>query len=148
MTTIAYKHPYIAFDGRMCCDRDIITDSSNKMHRFKEGVAFLTGSTSDEADFIKGLEGGALDRQLDTGAFVVIDGAVFYCGVDETNTLWKSPLESQWVRAIGSGQDYAVAAMDHGDSAAEAVAYSATRDVGTGGTIRVFDVETMKEVTE
>ena len=35
--------------------------------------------------------------------------------------------------AIGSGHDFALAAMDFGKTAAEAVAYAATRDSGTGG---------------
>jgi len=46
--------------------------------------------------------------------------------------------------AMGSGEEFALAALDHGKTAEDAVAYAATRDSGTGGKIRVFDVAKME----
>jgi len=44
-------------------------------------------------------------------------------------------------KGLGSGRDFAIAAMDHGKSAKEAVKYAMTRDTYTGGRIRVFNVK-------
>lgn len=43
--------------------------------------------------------------------------------------------------AIGSGRDFALAAMDMGASAKEAVEAAAKRDVYTGGTIRTLIID-------
>jgi hypothetical protein len=41
----------------------------------------------------------------------------------------------------GSGEYFALSALDHEKSAREAVEYSMTRDMFTGGEIHVYDIE-------
>ena len=43
--------------------------------------------------------------------------------------------------ANGSGHKFALAALDHGKTAEEAVGYAATRCVYTGGAVQVINVE-------
>ncbi len=146
MTTIAYKHPYIAVDGRMTVGTDILTDQDEKFVEFDVGIAFLCGSVSDMDEFMDCLSGGEPSRSLEVNAIVVREGAVSFAGINSEPRMWECPHSSELIRSIGSGQDYAVGAMDHGATAEEAVAYAATRDTGTGGRIRVFNVETMEFV--
>lgn len=42
---------------------------------------------------------------------------------------------------MGSGYQFAIAALDLGKTAKEAVNYAKTRDIYTGGRVRVFDVK-------
>lgn len=46
--------------------------------------------------------------------------------------------------AWGSGEEFALAAMDFGNSAEEAVKYAMTRDTCTGGKVHVYDIEKCK----
>lgn len=53
-------------------------------------------------------------------------------------------MDEVWVErpfAIGSGRDFALAAMDMGATAKEAVEMAAKRDVYTGGTIRTVIID-------
>lgn len=43
--------------------------------------------------------------------------------------------------AMGSGRDFALAAMDHGKTPAESIEYAKTRDVYTGGEVHTHDIE-------
>jgi len=43
--------------------------------------------------------------------------------------------------AQGSGDQWALAALDFGDSAREAVEYAMTKDVYSGGKVHVYDIE-------
>lgn len=46
--------------------------------------------------------------------------------------------------AIGSGYQFALAAMDHGKTAVEAVEYAMTRDTSTGGKVNYFHAKDLK----
>ena len=67
-------------------------------------------------------------------------------GHDDKTGIWKQDLELSNPDAIGSGSAYAIAAMDMGASAEDAVRAAMKRDIYTGGTIRsVFINEGMAD---
>ena len=49
-------------------------------------------------------------------------------------------LDSPW--AFGSGAEYAIAAMDHGSTAVQAVKYASTRDLMTNSIVQKYVVPT------
>lgn len=69
--------------------------------------------------------------------------------VRDTGEVWKlngdcsCKLYTHW--AFGSGADFALASMDHGKSAIEAVKYAATRDLHTNNRVQSFTVKPMNQ---
>ncbi len=59
-------------------------------------------------------------------------------GHDDKTGVWRQPLDPANPDAIGSGSAYALAAMDMGASAEEAVRAAMKRDIYTGGTVRTI----------
>ncbi len=139
MTTIAfhYGHQQIAVDGRRTCDDIICTDTADKIIINKLGTWVMCGAPSDYADLVKLSHNDPVDPMPACLAFLIKDGKVFRVGVTD-GRCWHS--EQTYNAALGSGGDFALAAMDHGKTALEAVEYAMTRDVYTGGKIRVVDV--------
>jgi len=72
-------------------------------------------------------------------AFVVDNGVIYEFGLDSDGVLSKEALSENLCK--GSGEFWAMAAMDFGCSAKEAVKYAMTRDMYTGGKIRVIKVK-------
>lgn len=150
MTTIAYKHPYIAYDGLATAGSVVINHNENKKYEGSGLVHFISGKVCDAQEFANSvIDRKKEDVQLECYSISVSQlGSVYKITQNEDGFFNKYPVSKSCVIAIGSGADLAIAAMDLGKSAKQAVEYAATRDIYTGGTIRVFDVETMKEVTE
>ncbi len=95
----------------------------------------MCGSLSDIDTFIN--EYPNIKTEVDCGGFVIEGGCAY--GVSEKDCkLVKYKLT--YNDADGSGYAFALAAMDFGKSAKDAVKYAATRDTYTGGRVRVFDV--------
>lgn len=144
MTTISYNHKdrEIAVDGRITAGGIIITDKANKTIVRDDGVMFfMTGSTSDFADYCREFGNGLKpSRPLDCAAMMLADGTVYQTGVDSGDGLFFSSPRSESF-ACGSGGNFAVSAMDFGKSAKDAVKYASTRDSGTGGKITVIKVK-------
>lgn len=140
MTTIAYHHKYkqIAVDGRATSDDLICSDRSVKFIE-KNGQVFLYTSKGDDGAHLVEVYLGAEPLKKDYEATVMFtcDGVVFLMTYTNGTLDQWSLLENT---AIGSGGDFALAAMDFGKDAKEAVEYAATRNVFTGGRITVFDV--------
>jgi len=74
----------------------------------------------------------------DCEALVVDDGVLYYAGLSLEDGFWRIKLEFNKTRAIGSGRDHALTAMDMGATAKEAVKWAMKRDTGTGGRIRTY----------
>ena len=62
-------------------------------------------------------------------------------GYDDKTGIWKQELDPANPDAIGSGSAYALAAMDMGASAEDAVRAAMKRDIYTGGRVRTMRVE-------
>lgn len=147
MTTIAYHHESqkIAVDGRCCAGDTILTDTEEKWCYDGADLWFFCGSTCDQDWFIdvhksgKPIEG---DFYPDCGALLVRDGKVYAAGINNDGCPFLCV--NEFNRAIGSGEQWAVAAMDHGKTACDAVNYASKKDVYTGSCVAVYDIETAR----
>lgn len=141
MTTIAYNHKdkEIAVDSRCTSGTLIVDDKCSKV--FKQGgVTFIGGGElADLESLIAGYPHGFEEPvTLNAQAFVVFDGEVYMVRVDKGEYKHDSINHNS---TLGSGGDFALAAMDFGKSAKEAVKYAATRDCATGGRIKTIKVK-------
>jgi ATP-dependent protease HslVU (ClpYQ) peptidase subunit len=147
VTTICYKDNEIAFDSR-CTAGDRIVDNNYNKKRSIEGYHFFcAGSTLD----IEKLIAAVFDQEFDLHpkregnlqavAFLVSpDSQDYKCGyVDDELILM--PLDGRSCDAIGSGEEYAIGAMDAGLSAKDAVKIACNRDIYSGGRIRTFRIQ-------
>lgn len=107
----------------------------------RDGVLFFcSGSDGDMPELLDLYAKGAVKspRNLSASAFFVKDGQanMLVCSVDldiETSVLQESD-------GMGTGSDWAIAALDFKKTAKEAVEYAATKDIYTGGIIREFKI--------
>jgi 20S proteasome alpha/beta subunit len=142
MTTMVYSHKekVIAVDGRCTKGLDIMTDNFNKVMTNCDGLKFVVaGKVSDLEALVEsypfGYEGM---KDLEAVAMVVDNGMVFECSVHD-GSYNITPLD--YDTANGSGSPYAIAALDFGKTAKEAIKYAMTRDAGTGGKIQIIKVK-------
>lgn len=147
MTTIVYDHKLklIAFDGREFSGGYIKSDSVMKYKEADGKFWFMAGSVCDEDRFIDRFLSGKTDKPsfpIDATAIVVDNKAAWIYGITDEGECFKHQIE--YNDAIGSGAQFALAALDFGKAAAEAVAYAATKDSRTGGNIIVFDLLAME----
>lgn len=141
MTTIAYKDGVIAYDSRVTRGSLIDHDDYEKLiHR--QGHRFLlTGSGCDFEALLDEFFGVKLgDKPLEASGLVVSNGRLCQIGHDAESGFWMDEVWAERPFATGSGRDFALAAMDMGATAKEAVEIAAKRDVYTGGTIRTLTI--------
>ncbi|UNM17284.1 proteasome subunit beta [Pseudomonas sp. ArH3a] len=141
MTTIAYKDGVIAYDGRQTRNDRIVSDSAPKC-QVVDGVSFfLCGSVCDEKTLIAAYFGTTSPVPVECSGYVVDAGKLMMVGHEDNTGIWKQELELSNPDAIGSGSAYALAAMDMGASAEDAVRAAMKRDIYTGGTIRTMAIK-------
>ena len=147
MTTIVYDHVnrQIAVDSRANNGGVIASDNAQKWFYIESELWFMSGALCDKQLLINSFKDGdsAYDlKQIpNANAFLVRDGEVFMRGVLETGESWTQELT--YNNFLGSGEAFAMAAMDFGKSAKDAIEYAKTRDCYTGGKVHVFDVNKM-----
>ncbi|WDG77350.1 proteasome subunit beta [Pseudomonas chlororaphis] len=142
MTTIAYKDGVIAYDSRVTRGSLIDHDDYEKLiHR--NGHQFLfAGCGADFPALMDEFFGvKASDKPLDANGLVVTNGRLCQIGRDAESGFWLDEVWMERSFAIGSGRDFALAAMDMGATAKEAVEAAAKRDAYTGGTIRTLVID-------
>jgi len=138
MTTIAYKDGVIAYDGRQTRSGAIVSDDCSKCV-VVDGVSFLlSGAVCDEKALIAAYFGTPSLVPVECSGYVVDGGKLMMVGHDDETGIWKQDLDLDNPDAIGSGAPYALAAMDMGASAEDAVRAAMKRDIYTGGTIRTL----------
>lgn len=147
MTTIAYHHQdqQIAVDSRLTSDDAILDDNYNKIVINELGTWVLAGCISEYELFITLKPGDNAGRHLDSQAFLIRDGKVFLV-LNTDGRYSESPVT--YNDAQGCGYRFAIAAMDFGKSAKEAVEYAMTRDIYTGGNVQVVDVKTGEVIAD
>jgi hypothetical protein len=138
MTTIAYKDGVIAYDGRQTRNDRIVSDDAPKCQTVDGVSFFLAGAVCDEKALIAAYFGTPSQVPVECSGYVVDDGKLMMIGHDDKSGIWKQPLDLSTPDAIDSGAPYALAAMDMGASAEEAVRAAMKRDIYTGGTIRTM----------
>tara|TARA_R110001632_G_C11131732_1_gene394974 strand:- start:164 stop:622 length:459 start_codon:yes stop_codon:yes gene_type:complete len=147
MTTIVYDHKnkQIACDSRSTIDGVIIDDYAIKYKNNIDKLWFICGRKGDADTFIANYNPlGIANENMDVSAVFVITkgdcaGGVYMAVKDSDNTYAECILDHDY--AQGSGEQWALSALDHGVSAKEAVEYAMTRDVYTGGKVHVYDIE-------
>jgi 20S proteasome alpha/beta subunit len=139
MTTIAYKDGVIAYDSRVTRGSLIDYDDFEKLV-YRDGHRFLfTGSGCDFPALIDEYLGLKLsDKPLEASGVVITNGRLYQIGHDAESGFWIDEVWSERTYAAGSGRDFALAAMDMGATAKEAVELATRRDVYTGGVIRTL----------
>ena len=150
MTTIAYKSGIIAYDSQVT-QGDVIKDLNFSKKFERDGIVFfMVGSPCDFETLISSWFTGKnvlLDGLIpDASAFVVDKDKLWECGVNESGVFCSDHLPLDRPDACGSGASFALAAMDCGLSAEDAVKVAANRDLYTGGVIRVFEIPVVKTV--
>ena len=138
MTTIAYNHKdkEIAYDSRVTKGRFIATDNQNKRISSKGVDFFLSGDNNCILQVVDNWP--EINDGIDCCGFVVVEGVVKWLS---SGGNWSGLDDCEYSEAAGSGEDYAITAMDLGCSAKDAVKMAAKRDCGTGGKINVFKVK-------
>lgn len=147
MTTVCYDHTNkkIAIDGRIVRGTMIVDENSSKWREVGEQMWFFCGQVSDEerlVDHIREKREEPPAHGIDCSAIVVCMDGVYLVSVTEEGEGWSSLCD--YSEAVGSGEQFAIAALDFGKSAKEAVEYAATRDCCTGLTVNVYDIPTGK----
>ena len=141
MTTIAYKDGVIAYDGRQTRSDRIVSDSASKCQVVGGVSFFLSGAVCDEKALILAYFGTPSSVPVECSGYVVDGGKLMMVGHDDKTGIWKQDLELSNPDAIGSGAQYAIAAMDMGASAAEAVRAAMKRDIYTGGKVTTLTIK-------
>lgn len=140
MTTIAYKDGVIAYDSRQTRSGTIVSDNAPKC-QVVDGVSFfLSGAVCDERALIAAYFGTPSSAPVECSGYAVDGGRLLMIGHDDKTGVWKQDLDPTNPDAIGSGSAYALAAMDMGASAEEAVRAAMKRDIYTGGKIRTVRI--------
>ena len=141
MTTIAYKDGVVAYDGRATSGNIITEDNFEKHFEVDETHFFISGSISDFENFIDCFMNGArATKHNDCCGLVYHEGKLYVAAVGDDVGFWKRELNMKNNYSVGSGDQFALSAMDLGKTAEEAIEFAATRDCKTGGMIRTFDL--------
>ncbi|WP_256806485.1 proteasome subunit beta [Pseudomonas kurunegalensis] len=141
MTTIAYKDGVIAYDSRQTRSGSIVSDDCQKL-TVVDGVSFfLSGAVCDEKALIAAYFGTPSPVPVECSGYVVDGGRLQIVGHDDKTGVWRQGLDPANPDAIGSGSAYALAAMDMGASAEEAVRAAMKRDIYTGGKVRTMRID-------
>lgn len=142
MTTISYNHKdkEIAVDSRLTCGGTITSDKQNKT-QIENGVLFIFCGKCCDQDLLVDYYFDRNKSNLlpEASAFVVDRGIAYALTVSDDGVVNKYKMQHNDAR--GSGEQFALAAMDFGCSAKDAVKYTMTRDIYTGGKIRVIKVK-------
>jgi len=141
MTTISYNHhdKQIAVDSRVVSNGLVRSDSFDKTVKNEFGLWIFCGSAADTKDLCVLKHNDKVDPLPDCSAFLIAHGKCY--DVIVNNDGYCEYFELSFNEAKGSGTELALAAMDFGKSAKEAVEYAMTRDIYSGGEVRVFDVK-------
>jgi 20S proteasome alpha/beta subunit len=139
VTTIAYRDGVLAGDTRVCVGDSVYTDRQRKVWRLRDGRLFGWAGAVEKAEIMRrhllGKGEAPVDQNLSciivepSGAIRMHEGAI-------------------WVKqagpyvALGTGQTAALAAMDAGASAIEAVRIGIKRDANSGGRVMSVKLQT------
>lgn len=140
MTTIAYHHKSktVAVDSRISNHGLVKSDSYDKTIKNDIGLWVFCGNACDMKDLCYLRHNDKTETVPNCSAFLITDGICYDVYVNKEGVC--EYFEVTFNEAKGSGSELALAAMDHGKSAKEAVKYAITRDIYSGGRVRVFNV--------
>jgi len=135
MTTIAVKDGIVAYDSQIVNGSNISTLNFDKHKTDRDGNHyFLSGTVGDYQKFIN-----RIDNVECSAIFVSKDGLTIKEIHYNKNDGYFDMLPSE-THSIGTGETYAMGAMDAGATAKQAVKIAKKRDLYTGGKIRTFKI--------
>lgn len=142
MTVIAYKDGVLAGDSLWSDEHGNVYTIAPKVFQFPSGVLYGGAGEGDDREFVRLLKRAKRPEQLPAikdlrklkqglrAIMVFPDGRVFTV---DTSVKDEEPVGIgevvERVAAIGCGMDWALAAMDNGKSAIDAVEYACKRNV-------------------
>jgi 20S proteasome alpha/beta subunit len=138
MTTIAWDGKTLAADSRATSSG--MPYKAIKIFRLDDGAIFAGSGDYGQVCVVKDWVECSIGKSRPVaddfaGLYVAANGEAYRL----ESSLIMLPLHEQF-HAIGSGRDFAMAAMHCGRSAREAVEIAAIYDVFTGGDVMSFDV--------
>lgn len=134
MTTIAWDGKTLAGDRQ----HSMFNDCAPKVFRLENGGLFgACGEAQDSVAVREWLEGGEKPKVGDGFHAILIKNGDLY--VIENKLVLMKPTRRFF--AVGSGRDFAMAAMLLGKTAKEAIAIAAQLDVDTGEKIDVLKLQ-------
>lgn len=143
MTTIVSDGKVVVYDSRACIDSVISSDNYEKS-KVIDGVYYIGAGASHEVNRLIDIY---LSGEPYTGEVLNAcvwmskgDGTLYQISSDANGPVTYDILQSE-INTMGSGQEFAMAAMDLGLTPKQAVKYTMTRDTGTGGKIRQFKLK-------
>lgn len=135
MSVIAYKQGVMAADKRAVDSYGVITVTTKLFKREGLGVLGVAGKTNDclrvRAWF---LEGHPFPKNIDVDFMILTEDGV--CKVYRSS-MCGTVVEGPYA-AIGSGSDYAIAAMDLGEGAVAAVLFASKFVSNCGNGVDVY----------
>ncbi len=140
MTIIAWDGKTLAADKRGL--NSGLPRTLTKIRRIGDLLVGVSGDAADQQDVMAWVEQGRkvdnypkamLDKELGSSMVIIEDGKIMYYGTSPLPTV----IEDKTI-AMGSGRDYAIAAMHLGKSAREAVEIASLFDVGCGNGVDVL----------
>jgi ATP-dependent protease HslVU (ClpYQ) peptidase subunit len=141
MTTVTYHHKdkQVAIDSRYTRGEIIDSDKGDKVRKDDRGTWLFAGSQADFEDLMTLSKDQKVEVRPDCGAILISEGRAYTVDTDNDGYCVIAELTGDF--AMGSGANFALAALDFGKSAKDAVNYAKTRDIYTGGKVRVFNVK-------
>jgi 20S proteasome alpha/beta subunit len=140
MTTIAYKNGVIAYDSRTTANDLITNDNANKKHVINDVTFFMCGAVSDYKRFFAlYFEELCSHKNIDASALVVDNGQLYLVSVEDEAGIWRQPMNLDNPCALGSGNTFALTAMDMGADAKTAVEMAIKRDCKSGGMVHTYE---------
>ena len=142
MTTVAYHNESktIAVDSRETARDLISTDKANKFDKVNGEYYVSVGDVEDcnlLIDII--INNTQCNRDLNANVMFTKSGKVYNSNYYADDGLRTWEIKRNYT--MGSGEAYALAAMDFECGAKDAVKYAMTRDIYTGGRVRVVVVK-------
>lgn len=138
MTTIAYKDGVIAYDSLSTSGGLITNDDFDKKYKRSNVFFFLSGSICEFDNLMDCYFGAEPTKTNDSAAFVYDSGNLYLISVCINDGFWKQKLNPERHYSIGSGSNFALAAMDLGYTAVDAIKQAIKRDCYSGGKIKTF----------
>jgi hypothetical protein len=139
MTTIVYDHKnkQVACDSRETADGLLVTDEARKYYKRTEVTWFICGTKADADIFIDNFEHNTESPANLECSGLFVEGGVVYKACIADGVYKKDLLPSN--EGLGSGGWTALAAVDLGKTAKEAVEFAMIRDIYSGGKIHVYN---------
>jgi hypothetical protein len=142
MTTIAYRDGVLAGDTMTHINKMKAGFNTRKVFRLPGGAVGYAGDVDAGEFFVSVIKADFKENGELSFPKIKLKGVTAIIAVPGTFHLW----EGGWVStampyfAIGHGMNWAIAAMDAGATAREAVAVSIKRDLYTGGKVQSINV--------